>query len=78
MFFGLRIQLYCFSPDMLRVAALAYRVVAPAFFAQISLLFIIESAFDSFFAPTLRAFKFFIHAFILQCISNFSNANFEI
>ena len=70
-----QIQLYCFSSDMLRVAALAYRVVASTFFAQISLFFIVESAFDSFVAPAFRAFKFFIHAFILHCISNFSNAS---
>ena len=67
-------QLYCFLPDMLRVAALAYRVVASTLFAQISLFFIVESAFYSFFAPAFRAFKFFIHAFILHCISDLSNA----
>ncbi len=70
-----QIQLYCFSSDMLRVSALAYRVVASTLFAQISLFFIVESAFYSFFAPAFRAFKFFIHAFILHCILSFSNAN---
>ena len=59
---------------MFWVAALAYRVVASTLFAQIPLLFVVKSAFDSFFAPTFRAFKFFIHMLILQRISNFSNA----
>ena len=69
-----QIQLYCLSPDMFWVAALAYRVVASTLFAQIPLLFVVKSAFDSFFAPTFRAFKFFIHMLILQRISIFSNA----
>ena len=69
-----QIQLYCFPSDMLWVAALAYRVVASTFFAQISLFFIVESAFYSFFAPAFRAFKFFIHVSILHCVSDFSNA----
>ena len=59
---------------MLRVAALAYRVAEPAFFAQISLFFIVESAFYSVVFPAFRAFKFFIHTLILQCVSKFSNA----
>ena len=72
--FSFQVQLYCLSFNVLWVAALAYRVVAPALFAQLSLFFIIESAFYSFFAPALRAFKFFIHAFFLQYVSDFSNA----
>ena len=49
---------------MFWIAALAYRVVAATFFAQISLFFIIESALDSFFAPAFREFKFLsIHSF---------------
>ena len=71
-----QIQLYCFSSDMLWVAALAYRVVASTVFAQISLFFIVESAFYSFFAPAFRAFKFFIHTLFLHHISDFSNAKF--
>ena len=59
---------------MLRVAALAYRVVASTLFAQISLFFIVESAFYSFVAPAFRAFKFFSHTLNLHCISDFSNA----
>ena len=69
-----QIQRYCLSFDMFRVAAVAYRVMAPSLFAQISLLFIVESAFYSFFAPAFRAFKVFIHTLILHYISNFSNA----
>ena len=42
-----QMQLYCFSSNILRVAALTYRVVAPAFLAQISLFFIIKAAFYS-------------------------------
>ena len=59
---------------MFWLAALTYRVVAPAFFVQISLFFIVESAFYSIVALVFQAFKFFIHAFILQCISDFSNS----
>ncbi len=73
-----QIQLYYFLSDMFWVAALAYRVVAPTFFAQLSLSFIIESAFYSFFAPTFRAFKFFFHAFILHCVLSFCNANLKM
>ena len=72
-----QIQLHLFPLDMFWVASLTYRVVAPTFFAQISLSFIIESAFDSFFTLTFRTLKFFFHAFILQCVSNFSNAIFQ-
>ena len=70
-----QVQLYCLSSVMFWIAALAYCVVTSTLFAQISLLFIIKAAFDSSFAPTFRAFKFFIHAFILHCVSNFSNAS---
>ena len=69
-----QMQLYCLSFDMFRVAAVTYHVMAPALFAQISLLFIVESAFYSFFAPAFRAFKFFIHTLILHHISDFSKA----
>ena len=69
-----QIQLYCLSFDMFWVATLSYCIVAPTIFAQISLLFIVESAFYSFFAPAFRAFKFFIHTLILHHISDFSNA----
>lgn len=58
----LQIQLYCLSSDMFWVAALSYRVVATARFAQISLFFVAEAAFKSFFAPAFRVPEFFIHA----------------
>ncbi len=40
-----QIQLYCFSPNMLRVAALAYSVVASTLFAQISLFLLLNPLF---------------------------------
>ena len=66
-----QVQLHRLSFNVLWVAALAYRVVAPALFAQISLFFIIESAFYVLVAPAFRAFKFFFHAFNLG-IANFA------
>ena len=72
------IQLYCFPSDLLWVAELAYRVVASTFFAQISLFFIVESAFYSFFAPAFRAFKFFIHTLFLHYVPYFSNAQYPL
>ena len=62
-----QIQLYCFSSDMLQVAALPYRVVATEYFTQISLVFVVNSAFYSFVAPEFRAFKLFIHVIIFHC-----------
>ena len=53
---------------MLRVAALAYRVVASTLFAQISLFFIVESAFYSFVAPAFRAFKLVYLALVLPLV----------
>ena len=73
-----QMQLYCLSFDMFWVATLSYCIVAPTIFAQISLLFIVESAFHSFFAPAFRAFKFFIQTLILHHISDFSNAWFNL
>ena len=46
-----QIQLYCFSPDMLRVSALAYRVVTSTFFAQISLFLLLNPLFTRFSLP---------------------------
>ena len=69
-----QIQLCCFSPNVIWIAAMFYCIVAPTGFAQISLFFIIESAFYSFFAPAFWAFKFFLHTLILQHVFVFSNA----
>ena len=71
-----QIQLYCLSFDMFVVATLSHCIVASTIFAQISLLFIVESAFYSFFVPAFRAFKFFIHTLILHHISDFSDTHF--
>ncbi len=70
-----QIQLYCLSSDMFWIAALFYCVMASTFFAQISLFFVVKSAFYSFFAPAFQAFKFFILVSILLCVSVFSNAS---
>ena len=69
-----QVQLYRLPSDLLWIAALFYRVVAFALFAQISLFFVVESAFYSFFAPAFRAFKFFNQTFTLHQVWIFSNA----
>ena len=46
-----QIQLYCFSSDMLRVTALAYRVVAFTLFAQISLFLLLNPLFTRLSLP---------------------------
>ncbi len=70
---SLQIQLYCFFPDVLWIAATFYRVVASTIFAQISLIFVVKAAFYSLVAPAFQAFKFFIHTLVLHCILIFSN-----
>ena len=70
---SVQIQLYCFLSDLFWIVALAYCIVTSTFFAQISLFFVIEYAFYLLVALAFRAFKFFIHAFILHCISALSN-----
>ena len=59
---------------MLREAVLAYRVAATTHFAQISLFFVVKSAFYSFFAPTFKFFSmlsFCTAHRILEMSSNF-------